>query len=383
MDLTWTLDGSRIGFAGPLSDETEPSLPIVEFSEVWLMNSDGSDPNPILPDETVARWQSFYYGWLDENNLIYTGYAGGGHQYWSILDIENREKRGWGIVHLGGGEANSQYIGTINGTTLNFQISAAIVATTPQHSTADDGLNSPYLHHLSFDDEERVFNYYSSFQDWRPDSNEMLVITWDLDVNLAETNFLHNNAVTSLQLWNVEDDSLTPVVSEAIYGRFSPDGRYLLYLTPAPEHPIAHLYNWQNQQIILQQPVVAAWQPGNSIKLEMSFSPNGRFLTYFTPNEDGTSTLQVFDTQADETQREIINPETQVSWSPTSEQFIYRDANNNFALFSIANGSSQPLTLAGGLLLTNPQWSHDGRFLSVSVQTETGGETAVLTLNGN
>ena len=383
-NIAWTPDGTGIIFTGPLPDELSSSTPVEEFSEFWLVENDGNNPHPVLPGETITRWLNFNSGWLDENTVVYSGYAGGGHVYFGILNVDTQEKLAWAIVHLGSGKLNSNFIATNNGATYTSQISAAIISTVPQHPSVDDEFYSPYLHHLSFDDEARKFEFYSQFQDWRPNSNEMLVLTWDISNDLFETNLLQDEAVTSLQLWNVENDALTMLIPDAVYGRFSPDGRFLLFLTPAPNHPIAHLYDWQNQQVVVEQPVIATRVSGNPVEFEMTFSPDGRFLTYFTPNEDGTSTLQIIDTNLGNTVWDIINPAITITWSPTSEQFIYRNSDGNLALFTVADSRSQLLTIDGGHFVSNPQWSYDGRYLSVAVQkNEGGGETAILSFNDN
>lgn len=380
MDLTWSPNGNQIVFAGSLPDDTDLSMPSTEFSEVWLMGTEGENPHPILPGKTIRRWLSFYKGWLHDDFLVYTGYAGGGHISFGFINIQTKENTAWAIVHLGSGEPNLDYFAVDDGATYESQISAAIISTVPQHPTVDNGFNSPYLHHLSFDDESRKFNFYSRYQDWLPHSNEMLVLTWGISKDLFNRNLVKDEAVTSIQLWNVESDELEMLVPRATYGRFSPDGRFLLYLTPSPEYPIAHLYDWQNEQMVLEQPVVATHDQGSFIKFEMSFSPDGRYLSYFTPNADGATSLQLIDTATGQLTWQFTNPVTAISWSPMSDQFIIRDLGGNLTLFTVADDRSIPLTTAGGLFIYNPQWSYDGRYLSVSVQKEGGGETAVLTL---
>lgn len=371
-NIAWTPDGTGLIFTGPLPDEHSSSTPVEEFSEFWLVENDGNNPHPVLPGETITRWLNFNSGWLDESTVVYSGYAGGGHVYFGILNVDTQEKLAWAIVHLGNGKLNSNFIATNNGATYTSQISAAIVSTVPQHPSVDDEFYSPYLHHLSFDDEARKFEFYSQFQDWRPNSNEMLVLTWDISNDLFETNLLQDEAVTSLQLWNVENDALTMLIPDAVYGRFSPDGRFLLYLTPAPKHPIAHLYDWQNQKVIMEQLVIATRVSGNPIEFEMTFSPDGRFLTYFTPNEDGTSTLQIIDANSGDIIWQVSNPTTTITWSPTSEEFIYRNSDGNLALLTVEDGRSQPLKIDGGDFVSNPRWSYDGRYLSVAVQKMRG-----------
>ncbi|MCA9947363.1 MAG: hypothetical protein KC449_27985, partial [Anaerolineales bacterium] len=323
-------------------------------------------------------------GWITNDVLYYSFYSGGGHIHTIALNAKNGNEGQYGKVHGLFFDANFGFIAATDGMSLDARASAAVLTDT-ENEYGHQLESGPYVNILSRRYSETGFEqlFNSRYEDWHPNSPRMLVATWDAEIDLWNVDLLHEPAAIDLQLWDVETNELSLVVPRAVYGRFSSDGRLLLYLTSAPDYPIAHLYDWQNQQMIVEQPVIAFRESGYPIEFEMSFSPDGRFLTYFTPNEDGTTTLQIINSAVGETVWQIANPVTQMTWSPTSEAFIYRDAEGNLALFTVADGNSQPLTFEGGRLLTNPQWSYDGRYLSVSVQNETGGETAVLTFTNN
>ena len=51
----------------------------------------------------------------------------------------------------------------------------------------------------------------------------------------------------------------------------------------------------------------------------------------------------------------------------SSSQFIYRNAQHNFEIVNVPDGKGTPLTSSGGVRLSRPQWSYDGRYLSVTM----------------
>lgn len=185
----------------------------------------------------------------------------------------------------------------------------------------------------------------SRFEDWLPGTNQMLVVTWPAEEYL----FLIENyedlvfptVETKLQLWDVDEQTLTPLVDEAIFGRFSPDGRFLAYQTILPI-PQLHIMDFESRQVL-----------------------------HTFVNAEPTLNLSIATTKAP------------YLWSPDSTNLIFRNPQGNLAILNISEGLLTPLSLSGGERLQNPQWSHDGRFLSVSVQSDMGGETAVIAIPEN
>lgn len=115
------------------------------------------------------------------------------------------------------------------------------------------------------------------------------------------------------------------------------DGRFLAYQTllPAPQF---HIMDFETRQVI-----------------------------HTFPNAEPILELRIAATKAP------------YLWSPDSTKLVFRDSQGNLTVLTVADGSLTPLSVAGGERLHNPNWSFDGRYLSVSVQNGTGDETAVLT----
>ena len=154
-------------------------------------------------------------------------------------------------------------------------------------------------------------------------------------------------------------------------GRITPDGQYLAALIPESEFPQLQLSNQFTGQVIFMRPAYDG---------KLSFSPNGRYFTFFTPETD----LIIYDLETGE----MLPPLTAVPalpiWSPDSARFVYTDPTLGLSIYDTRNNTTFPLAESGGERLSNPQWSFDSAYLSVVTKIGELGEwewqTAVLAL---
>jgi hypothetical protein len=387
--MIWTPDGQKIFFGGPYADlRPEPYLD--EYAQVWVMDRDGRNANPI--GNANDRWLGLA-GWIDENTLIYSGYAGGGHIHIALLDILSGESFASTIVHSGGVyHVNDAYIGTQNGWDSAFNITAAVISRIPQELEDDevDELFNPFLYSLSSD-------FSSRYEDWLSNTNSMLVLTWEKELELWGIDLLHDPAVTQLQLWNVDTGELTLLISEAIRGQFSPDGRFLAYVTPGIPSPSIHLLPEMGSGSILSLPL-AAKQVGESssqYNFYFSFAPNGRYFTFLTPGivqvdsegkpigvdyQPDNIHVNLFDMDSQQFLASLSAQEFVPVWSPDNGRFLYQDQFGTLALYTLADNTAFPLTQTPDARLTNPHWSFDGSYLSVTVRGGSVVKTAVLSI---
>lgn len=82
---------------------------------------------------------------------------------------------------------------------------------------------------------------------------------------------------------------------------------------------------------------------------------------------------------------EMLPPITAVPaeplWSPDNTRFVYSDPSRGLSIYDTRSHTTYPLAEAGSERLSNPQWSFDGAYLSVTVCTEKcEWETAVISL---
>jgi hypothetical protein len=386
-DTIWTPDGQRIFFGGPYSDDSTAIFPY-EFARIWMMDRDGRNAHS-FEDIPEVRWLGFP-GWMDEHTLVYSGYAGGGHTYLALLDVPSGRSYASTIVYSSGVlSINNDFIGMRYGTDPSFDISAAVIsrAAADLHNSEAD-----YDPFANANELSRDFN--SRYEDWLSGTNNMLVLTWEKDIELWNVDLLHDSAVTQLQLWNVDTGDLTLLVAEAIRGQFSPDGRFLAYVTPGTPTPSIHLLPEMGHGPIFSLPLAAKRVGESSAEYNFyfSFAPNGRYFTFLTPgaiqvDADGRSInvdyqpenihVNLFDL---DTQQIIVSLPAQEFvpvWSPDNGRFFYQDAFGTLALYTLADNTAFPLTQAPDARLTNPHWSFDGSYLSVKIDWD---KTAVLSI---
>ncbi len=218
--------------------------------------------------------------------------------------------------------------------------------------------------------------FYSRFMDVLPNSDQVLVLTWqELVFDLYEiTDVLTGVVPTNLQMWDINSDELTLIREGGIYGRFSPSGNELVILTATSNSPQLELLNRVSNETIITQPAYAETDEYTvDVFAFTSFSPNGRFLTYYSPEQE----LIIYDIVLGTFLPSITAVPITPVWSPDNGRFVYQDRNNGLSIYQIEPNTTYALTQAGCDELRNPQWSFDGSYLSVDIPCA---GTAVLQL---
>jgi hypothetical protein len=260
-----------------------------------------------------------------------------------------------------------------------FLNSVAVFSPKTLHEERDefDDLG-PNLHDLSFDGtvDNTTPNFFSSYADWLPDKNQILVETWNREFNILELDALHEKVI-DLQLWDIESNTLELVAKGAFLGDFSPTETHLSYISSNESGPEIKLLIRDTDEILFSLPVYLEKTTGEILVSFTSFSPNGRYFTFFTPEKD----LVVYDIQTGEMLPPITAVPAEPLWSPDSTRFVYTDPVQGLAIYDTRSYTAYALAESGGERLSDPQWSFDGAYLSVAYRTDHHTwQTAVLSL---
>lgn len=353
-DYMWHIDGQHIVFSG---------TPITEgdnfYADIWILNRKDQD---VRHFDRVGKFLDFA-GWMDDNTLVYRDHWGGGNWKVYLLDISKNTEIASAYVHASDINALApDFVVTNDGMQHVGPYSAAAIA---REIVAPDNPCSPYLKLLSRDQVGCYgsFSFNSRYTDFLPNKDQVLVTTWNANEYLTDT--IHTK--TDLQLWNLETDELTLLISDGLDGRFSPDGQYLAYTASGADSSSLYLLDRGTGEILFTQPY--EWP--------FAFSPDGRTLTFYSP----TPELMLYDLETGE----FLPPLTAVPftplWSPDSSRFVFQHPSDGLSIFDRRSHTTYPLATSGGERLSNPQWSYDGTYLSVTVQQEDGRRhTAVLQL---
>jgi len=384
-DMAWTPDGQQIIYTGP-PPKDYPDPDRFETMDVWLMGRNGEDAHPIKPGKIMAGLYSSSFeltDWADNHTVIYKDHSGT-FEIAAILDITTGEYYSW-LATTGGsvGPSHPKYLTAsgLGGFTWVMKRSETPVTTKSLEKMSKEAIFLKATNKLTF----------TWVLDWLPGTEQALIFENNPD-----------NLETRLSLWNVNQNILSILAPHGVDGQFSPNGHFLVYITRDPiqleekDKPAIspqqtdfvhqlHLFDMAKQQLTFSTLVTVAnesHQPKYPFYHSLTtFSPDSRYLTFFTSNEltfdgqdvalakditDDNFYLHIFDTTNGEIVSSTPSRLEVPIWSPNSYRFIFRDQLDSLTIFSVMNGDSKiPLTQSGGIRVENPQWSFDGSYLSV------------------
>jgi WD40 repeat protein len=295
-----------------------------------------------------------------------------------MLDVESGDIAAWNRIYVGDVyDLTQDYVIENNGARADTLYSAEVLSRQAVREEDSTG-RSPYSRSLSIDYDVSPYELFfnSRFESTLPNTNQILVLTWDADAVL-DKNILAGSIDTDLQLWNLDTNELDLIIPGGIYGRYSPNHRYLVYLTPETNSSQLHLLDQTTGEIILTQTAFAeANDYSAEVKAYTTFSPNGRFLTFFNPAHE----LIIYDLESGEFLAPVTAVPATPLWSPDGSRFVYQDPAAGLSIFDTRSATAYPLAISGSDRLLDPQWSYDGAYLSVRVLQEEWWEweTAVL-----
>jgi Tol biopolymer transport system component len=386
-DWAWTSDGDAVVYFfvpdGPGS------------KNLYLVKRDGSDAHAIS-DDVYGNTISWLGGWLDRNNLVYVNYAGGGHRTIGAVNVFTGERKKIDTMTYGGnvyGPHNSYIPATNMFGYVNEQTLLVVSERFPYASGAVAPANGYFKSMPEFRNipNERTI---SLFDGWQGSTNQMLVY-WGYfseDLELQGTHLL---------LWNVDTNAVRLLAPNGIGGRFSPDGKYLTYLTFGPAQldadakPVEYapdgttetylqLMDMADRRVVLSLLAISDedWDDstGTHQYVRAGFSPDGRYLAFFTPgpvqiDEQGRSVVveepvKTYLNLLDLQNQQLVwsaSAETRLSWSPTSQYLIFQDSDQNLQLLDVSTWTISAITLENRTLIGASNWSFDGRYLSLVV----------------
>lgn len=404
-DMIWSIDGQRIFYTTYESESDN----FTSIGTLWSIAPDGSN----LQSHTQQASLGFE-GWMDVHTLVFSGYAGGGTSFVSGFDVfKNDGVFGEGIT--GGPEAiNANYMAIA--TCLPTCYVCVLPKVTSIQKPPDSyncsveplmgiGDTQPFPRSEIYADvaKEDYRWIETIFQDWQPGTNNMLV--------LGQGN-ISNEFAARLLLWNADTNKVTSLAPGGLFGKFSPNGKMLAYITSGPstqypekntqnipldlvtfdDQPYLQIMDMKARQIMIRMPITADrredYSSSSSFDFtkpdELSFSPDSRYLSFATDglialkdsqfpiegtiSETGPASLNILDLQTGELVQSLPlegkHTSPNLSWAPTSEKFVFQDGLANWQLSQLSNKAISSITQANGDQLVDPAWSYDGSYLS-------------------
>jgi WD40 repeat protein len=390
----WSPDGQQVFFTGSDPENGSPMI-----SSVWAVGQDGSNPLAINPEENTG-WSIEFQGWLDDHTLLYTIYAGGGNRTVRFLDTLSGEITVEVGIHGYFQEMNGNYLA---GTFWAPNSIPIVISPSPEFGDLSSILGGEYTRLLPLNIFEGERFNDAHFEDWRHDTPQMLV-------RYIEHSYEGENysRIVRLVLWDVEADSASIIAEGGVDGQFSPDGDVLAFLTfgppwlnpdgtpikrhyapiPLDQPTYLNLLDMRSQIVEYSVPAVDEMiqagienDPADRLyKLLISFSPDGRYLAYFAPNDTSGATLNVLDLNTMQvvytTPADTLRP----VWSPGSDSMIFRDSQMRLNVLDRTTMTAAPIIESGGQRVQLIDWSFDGQYITLSLRESQQGHpyTAVL-----
>ncbi|HOJ51015.1 MAG TPA: Tol-Pal system beta propeller repeat protein TolB [Syntrophales bacterium] len=211
---------------------------------------------------------------------------------------------------------------------------------------------------------------------------------------------------------------VTRMKSLSLSPRWSPDGRYLAFMSYQGKNPCLFFYDTQEgaTRIFSALPglnLPGAWSPdGKTILATLSvdgnqeiyaldvltgkrqrltydpdidvspvWSPDGKSIAFVS---DRSGSPQIFVMNADGTGVRRLtfsgNYNTSPAWSPKGDRILYEGRKEGrFQIFSLAVSGGDPVQITSGSEHRSPSWSPDGRFIACTVLE--GGKERVVIMN--
>jgi hypothetical protein len=381
LNLAWTPDGQEILFTSLTVEEANAlaEMGYIPFGNIWKVPRQGAVATVLVPyDQVHSYWAPSFQLWLDSETVLTNGYSSGGHWMGVLLNIVTGEQSAPVAIHAGNFyEQSVGYISATSGYDFRYQ-GFVFAASLDGWHEAVDPFGGSHINILS-----REFS--STFQDWLPGTAEMLVVTWAWEDSLIDA-----WAPTQLQLWNVETDELQLLADNAFYGRYSQDGRFLMYLTGSPDEANLHLVDRQSGQVTFSAPNWISLERFHFDGDHAAFSPDDQYLTFYSSEpmpamttageSPGSYYLNVLEIASGTILLSVPTHDPFIresQWSPDGRRFLYEDEQQNWTLVDLPEGQRFSLTVSGGYRLYVPKWSFDGRYLSFSISHD-GGAAVLL-----
>lgn len=312
-NVLWSQDGKNVFTFAYDSNEPDPRKAVL--NTLWSLRSTERTVLPLHED-----YQASYptlLGWMDADTLVVSSDCTT-TTCLDVLDIRSGEVLLTQNFRGLAGEPNTQYVPIMYTNAFPGVGHVGVVGmknTGFQSQEPDEKME--HVQWLSFDGMEQAD--LTLFADWLPGTNQMLV-SW--------TSIIDNGS--SLYLWDIDQNQSRLLVPGGLTGTFSPDGKTLAYLSNGPNAvvpvdfmnfiPYLQVFDMDTQTVLSAFPIAAELDYFGAFprfNLEYKFSPDGRYLAYITPEKN----VMLFNTD-DRTRTTISRPITgnvTLGWSFDSQ----------------------------------------------------------------
>lgn len=386
----WSPDGAYIVFTGPY-----PDVPPYQdgFESIWIIGKNGEDPHPFQTNRSVNERRWFFgnfLGWDDSDTLYYSYGAGSGFSHVKGFNLRSGKAIYSEILSSGIYPPHHGFI-------PNEALGATMIVDTKHFDPNGEQYGEPYIRRPTRNGNQLL----ALFQGWLPGTNKALILT-------RATNSEADKNEENLMLWDMDTDQLEEVISNAIVGRFSNDGKTLAFISIKPmnsqqsentfeaqpgepssrsQHYI-NLFDVKTKTIFFSSRTFSMKDHFPNLNHEyenyfgryafLSFPPNDRYFVFLEPASSQRVFLKVFDTalrQVVFSAESSIDKPYPVVWdgihewcliSPDSNMLLFTDSNGNLGILYLNTLRTLAITDSGGVRINHSSWSFDSQYLLIS-----------------
>ena len=407
VDITWSLDGQKVVFVGIDAKKYYGWWHLDSGpATIWLREGQRATVNTVVSEIQTIRIPSFG-DWVNEETLLLSAYASGGTSSGLFLNIRTGEVSSDFYVHGYSFRPSPHYIGTGEG--VDFSMTAMVVSIDLLWTSTEPAVTWDKFLRLSRPQINQLPIPNSTFLDWLPGTDTMLVRTWLItDPALCRQGqpCVEDN---QLQWWDVAADQLQPFLPFGLNATLSPNGDTVAVTTtgpieissdgqplqelPAPENTDSS----HNYLLLVDRLSGRALLPSLPTAFSAQFSPDGQYLAFYTAQQlllDGegrptgdtvpgsTKQLNILDL----TSRQLLTtiPATSANhpqsfiWSPSSQKILMRDTSENLMVYDLQTRKLIPITVNGKNQISRASWSFDGQYLSFELYVDFETEKVVI-----
>lgn len=384
----WAPDGQTIFFHTFLPDDMH-----IDGRPLWSTDLAGNNPQ-IIARNWFATGHVDVKGWLDSQTVVISHYFGG----LTSISAYNISTAKWLDMSAGvHGDAFAPQHGYIPVTSDTAQADPRLMVIGERFRDVEYQRAGGNLRLLPPYNNISIDYSISQFEDWLGDSNQILVF-WG---HMQEV-YGKGPLETNLLLWDVDKNSLRLLAPGGVGGKFSPDGKYMAYMTfgPVPLNQTANptaiptdeakteplylqLLDMSSNKVILSLPSFSDSDYLDFIFhkhqfLYAKFSSDSRYLAFVTPGEIETDAnhwslrvtndpshryIHVLDLQTKQViWSALSNGGPELSWSPDNMHLLFQNQDNNWFLYSTSHQNAIPVTKDHGSVAVQPAWSYDGQY---------------------
>ena len=280
---SWSPDGRQIAFTSLGTGDEDTSSIYVMTSSIYVMNADGSNMKQ-LTDHPPGGWGPFWSP--DGRRIAFLGSLGTGDEYQWAIYVMNAD--GSGVTRLV--DYDDEALG-IPGT-LSWSPDGRQIAFLGSLGTGDEYTSAIYVMNADGSSVRQLTDHtnYDASPVWSPDGRRIAFISWE-DVDTPDVS-------GGIYVMNADGSNVTQLADDSEFTRlslslsWSPDGRRISFISLGEEDTSAIYVMNADGSDVTHLADSAGWVTPFFLP-SISWSPDGQQIAFTSPGDEGASAISI------------------------------------------------------------------------------------------